>query len=71
MILRDSETLGNHRYKIGLENDFRKGNVYFYFDTPAYIKFYFDIFKNVEVGSVDDLLFTERLNFFFLITGIK
>ena len=45
-ILENSKTLGCHLYEIGLESEFRKGQVYFYFDAPNYIHHYFGtVFK--------------------------
>lgn len=70
-ILRNSETLGGHRYLIGREDDFRKGQVFFYFDAPNYIHYYFsECFSNVLVGRTHEFLFTETLDY-FLVTGVK
>jgi ubiquinone/menaquinone biosynthesis C-methylase UbiE len=70
-VLINSKTLGGHRYEIGREDDFRKGQVFFYFDAPNYIQFYFDaFFNNVMIGEVCDHLFTKTINF-YLVTGVK
>lgn len=70
-ILKDSTTLGGHRYLIGRQDDFRQGQIYFYFDSPNYIHYYFsDYFKDVLVGRTHDFLFTEALDW-FIVTGIK
>ena len=71
LILKDSRTLGAHRYQIGRADDFRKGQVFFYFDAPNYIQHYFaEHFKDVLVGRTHDLLFTATLDW-FIITGVK
>lgn len=71
LILKDSKTLGNHRYQIGRNDDFRKGQVFFYFDAPNYIKQFFgEHFKDVLVGRTHDFLMTETLDW-FVITGVK
>ena len=71
LILKDSTTLGNHRYKIGRDDDFRKGQVYFYFDAPNYIHYYFDKdFRDVLVGRTRGDLFS-GIQDYWIITGIK
>ena len=70
-ILRGSETLGSHRYRIGRDDDFRKGRVFFYFDAPNYLDHYLsERFSDVLVGRTHDFLFTETLDL-FIATGIK
>lgn len=70
-ILLGSETLGKHLYRIKREDDFRKGEIFFYFDAPNYITFYFSkYFSNIMIGRVHDFLFTNILDW-FIITGIK
>lgn len=70
-ILRESTTLGGHRYRIGREDDFRKGQVFFYFDAANYIHYYFsECFSNIMVGRTHDFLFTETLDW-FIVTGVK
>lgn len=70
-ILIGGETLGGHRYRIGREDDFRKGQVYFYFDSPNYIRHYFSkLFPNVLVGRTHDELLTETLDW-FIVSGEK
>jgi ubiquinone/menaquinone biosynthesis C-methylase UbiE len=67
MILKDSKLLGNHRYQIGRSDDFRKGQIYFYFDSPEYIVFYFsEHFQEILVGRLDDFLFTEHQDYFIM-----
>ncbi|HEY9759833.1 MAG TPA: class I SAM-dependent methyltransferase [Oculatellaceae cyanobacterium] len=71
MILKNSKTLGAHRYQIGREDDFRKGETYFYFDAPNYIEHYFgEFFDDVLVGRTHDVLFTDTLDW-FIVTGLK
>jgi SAM-dependent methyltransferase len=71
MILRDAETLGGHRYRIGRADDFRKGQVFFYFDAPNYVDHYFsEHFAEVRVGRTRDALFTETLDW-FIVTGVR
>jgi ubiquinone/menaquinone biosynthesis C-methylase UbiE len=70
-ILQDGKTLGGHRYEIGRADDFRKGQVYFYFDAPNYIQMYFgEQFRDVLVGRTHDMLLTETLDW-FIVTGVK
>lgn len=70
-ILEGSTTLGRHRYLIGREDDFRKGQVFFYFDTPGYVRYYLaERFKEVLVGRTQSFLFTETLDW-FVATGVK
>lgn len=71
MILNDADVLGNHRYLIGSAGEFRRGEVYFYFDTPKYIEFYFSgCFENIQVGRVNDFLFTAYQDY-FIVTATK
>jgi ubiquinone/menaquinone biosynthesis C-methylase UbiE len=71
MILDGAATLGGHRYRIGRDDDFRKGEVFFYFDAPNYIQHYFSAqFANVLVGRTHDHLFTATLDW-FVVTGTK
>jgi len=70
-ILQDGKTLGGHRYEIGRSDDFRKGQVFFYFDAPNYIKMYFgEKFDEVLVGRTHDHLLTETLDW-FIVSGVK
>jgi ubiquinone/menaquinone biosynthesis C-methylase UbiE len=71
MILAGAQTLGGHRYQIGREDDFRKGEVFFYFDAPNYIKHYFgQHFQEVLVGRTHDFLLTDTLDW-FIVTAVK
>lgn len=70
-ILRDSSKIGKHLYRIGRNDDFRKGEVFFYFDTPGEVKRYLrECFSNVLVGRTCDFLMTETLDY-FIATGVK
>lgn len=70
-ILKGAKTLGAHRYEIGRDDDFRKGETFFYFDAPNYIHHYFDpVFSDVLVGRTHDFLFTDTLDW-YVITGVK
>lgn len=70
-ILEGAETLGGHRYRIGRDDDFRKGEVFFYFDAPNYVHHYFSkSFNNVEVGRIHDTLFTATVDW-FVVTALK
>lgn len=71
LIKRDSKYLGNNRYLIGKKDDFRKGEIFFYFDTEENIKYYFSqFFKDISIGRTYDLLMSEKLDS-FIISGIK
>jgi SAM-dependent methyltransferase len=70
-ILTGAKTVGAHLYEIGRDDDFRKGERFFYFDAPNYIHFYFGpLFADVMVGRTHDYLFTETLDW-WLVTGRK
>lgn len=70
-ILEDGKTLGNHLYEIGRDDDFRKGTVFFYFDSENYVRHYFEkSFNNILVGRTHDHIFTETLDW-FIATGLK
>lgn len=71
MILKDAEVIGSHLYQIGRKDDFRKGQVFFYFDNEYYLHFYFrPHFENTLTGRVRDFLFTEWQDY-FIFTGTK
>ncbi|MBN1902439.1 class I SAM-dependent methyltransferase [Candidatus Sumerlaeota bacterium] len=71
MIKENAQIVGPHLYKIGRKDDFRKGEVFFYFDTPEYIKYYFsDQFRDIYIGTVSDFMFTEWQDY-FLVTAVK
>ncbi|MDP7191469.1 MAG: class I SAM-dependent methyltransferase [Alphaproteobacteria bacterium] len=70
-ILEDSESLGPHRYRIGRDDDFRKGQVFFYFDDADSINLFFGkVFKDVMVGRVHDRLFTATFDC-LIVTAVK
>jgi ubiquinone/menaquinone biosynthesis C-methylase UbiE len=69
-IMESATVLGGHRYRIGRADDFRKGAVYFYFDSERYLQFYFGrSFDEVMTGRLTDRLFTDTLDL-FLVTGV-
>lgn len=70
-ILNGSETLGNHQYRIGRDDDFRKGQIFFYFDAPQYLKFYFSkYFVDILIGrsTLDNFV---EINDTFFLTGVR
>jgi len=70
-ILMNAKLHGNHRYEIGRPNDFRAGQVHFFFDSPDYIKFYFSpYFHDLQIGRIENVLFREKLDW-WLVTGTK
>jgi len=70
-ILTGAESLGAHRYRIGRQDDFRRGQVFFYMDTPEEARRYYqEFFDDVLVGRTHDHYFTETLDA-FLITGVR
>ena len=70
-ILRNSKSAGKHLYQILRQDDHRKGEVFYYFDTEENIKRLFEpLFKDVLIGRVTDFLMTEKLDS-YLITGVK
>jgi SAM-dependent methyltransferase len=70
-ILNDARALGGHRYQIGREDDFRKGEVHFLFDASNYIHRYFEeSFSDVLVGRTHDQLFTASLDW-WIVTAVK
>lgn len=71
MILANAETIDCHRYRIGREDDFRRGQVFFYFDAPNYVRMFFErAFQDVVVGRTRDELMTQTLDF-FVVSGVK
>lgn len=70
-ILQDAQVLGKHLYQIGRKDDFRKGQVHFFFDDTRYIDFYLKpYFSELQIGRILDHLFTETLDW-WIITGVK
>jgi len=70
-ILTNHQALGHHRYQIGLDGDFRKGQIFYYFDSEENIQKLFGVqFKKVIVGRTHDHLFTSTLDW-FIISGVK
>jgi len=70
-ILEGARTVDAHVYEITRDDDFRKGERFFYFDSPNYIHYYFDPkFDDVLVGRTHDHLFTSTLDW-WIITGRK
>jgi len=70
-ILQDGRTVGSHLYEIARDDDFRKGERFFYFDAPNYLHYYFDpIFEEVRIGRIHDELFTATLDW-WIVTGRK
>lgn len=71
MILKDSERMGKNRYRIGRADDFRKGQIFFYFDSPEDIYYYFgEKFKTILVGRTHDVMLTDTLDW-WIVTGVK
>lgn len=70
MILEQSTSLGNHLYQIGREDDFRKDQVFFYFETPSAIENYFGAFKNLRIGRTHAHLMT-AVQDYWVLTGTK
>jgi SAM-dependent methyltransferase len=70
-ILAAAHTVGPHLYEIERNDDFRKGERFFYFDAPNYLHYYFaPSFGAIMVGRIQDHLFTETLDW-WLVTGRK
>jgi SAM-dependent methyltransferase len=66
-ILEGARALGGHRYEIGRADDFRRGTVYFYFDSEEYLHYYFGLgFSNVQTGRTEDRLITSTLDWFIV-----
>lgn len=69
-ILEGATRIGDHRYRIGRPGEFRAGQVYYYFDTPEFIRECFaTAFDGVEVGRTHDRLFRHTLDW-FIITAV-
>ena len=70
-IFRDTKIVGHHRYLLGREDDFRKGEVFFCFDAPQYIHYFLaPHFTDIQTGrSTLDYFF--EINDTFLITATK
>ena len=70
-ILKDSKTLAPHRHLIRRDDDFRKGQVFYYFDTAEFAHQCFSTqFSNVSVGRTHDCLMTETLDW-FIVSAVK
>lgn len=70
-ILVNSKKVEEHRYLIGRDDDFRKGQVFFYFDEPSEIKRIFSkSFDDILIGRTHSELFTDTLDW-FIITAVK
>jgi SAM-dependent methyltransferase len=70
-ILLNSQKLSPHHYKIGRPGDFRQGQVHFFFEDEENIRKYFSPhFSDLKIGRIEDLLFTEKLDW-FLVTGTR
>ena len=70
-VLRGAKMIRLHSYRIERGDDFRKGEVFFCFDSPDYIKNYFSpLFRDVQVGRSTDVLFKETVDS-FVATGVK
>lgn len=71
IVAKDGKTLGNHRYLIGDKDDFRKGQVHFFFDARNYLVHYFGAkFADLKIGRTHDELFTSTLDW-WIVTGVK
>jgi ubiquinone/menaquinone biosynthesis C-methylase UbiE len=70
-ILEGSTPLGGHRHLIGREDDHRKGQVFYYFDTAEHARDCFsEYFADVLVGRTHDRLFTATLDW-FIVSGVR
>lgn len=70
-ILRDAERVGPHRYRIGRADDFRRGQIFFYFDDPECLRDHLQpAFTAVEIGRTHDRLMSETLDW-FVATAVK
>lgn len=70
-IHRDAERLGKHRHRVGNEEDFRHGQVLFFFDAPEDIEHYFSrSFDSVQVGRSRHDLFT-AVQDYWIVTATK
>lgn len=66
-ITQDAEKLDANRYVIGREDDFRKGQVFWYFASKDQVtSFFAESFDAVHVGRVRDELLTETLDHFLV-----
>ncbi len=70
-IFRDSKIVGAHQYLLGRDDDFRKGQVFFCFDAPQYIHYFFETcFRDIQIGRSTLNYFFET-NDTFLVTATK
>lgn len=70
-ILQGSVALGDHRFRIGREDDFRRGQVFYYFEDEENIERIFSRhFDQLQIGQTHDHLMTDVLNW-FIVTGVK
>ena len=68
---RTATLVGPHRYRIELEGDLRKGQVFYYFDHERYVEHYLsERFTGIRVGRQRDDLFTHVVDQ-FIATAVK
>jgi len=71
-ILKNSTKIENHIYLIGRDDDIRKGQIFYYFDSESEIRRVFsESFHNILVGRTQSNLFSEDELDWFLITATK
>lgn len=64
-ILTGAERVAPHRYRIGREDDFRKGQIFFYFDEPACLEDHMSpAFRDIQIGRTLDRMLTETLDWY-------
>jgi len=70
-ILNGASTIGSHIYRIGRPDDFRRGELFFFFDSPNYVQHYFSrSFDDVRIGRVTDDLFGRVLDW-WVVSAVK
>lgn len=70
-IFQDSKIVGHHQYLLCREDDFRKGQIFFSFDSKRYIHYFFsNDFQDISVGR-STLDYFNEVNDTFLITAVK
>lgn len=70
-IKKHAERITKNLWRIGREDDFRKGEIYFYYESPEdIVSFFGNCFAEVSVGRMREELFTETLDC-YIITGVK
>ena len=70
-IVKKSKLVGDHVYEVQ-NYDFRNGNRMFFFDTEKFLEYNLkQNFKDIEIGTVKEMLMKQSLDFFIVVARNK